>query len=86
MEQDRVLTLEMPYESPEEIEIDEMDAYNSTEDSDLGKTYSVPIRFNLEIIDNSGCIDGHYTPVSTGKGVDVYIVDTGINYDHEDFG
>ena len=30
-------------------------------------------------------LDQHYQPVSTGAGVDVYVVDTGINYSHSEF-
>ena len=47
--------------------------------------FSVPNRTNLDIIDNINCTDGTYNPGSNGTGVDVYILDTGINYDHEDF-
>ena len=30
-------------------------------------------------------LDNVYQPNGTGEGVDIYIVDTGINYDHEEF-
>ena len=47
--------------------------------------FYVPNRPNLDILDNINCIDGRYNPGSNGTGVDIYILDTGINYDHEDF-
>ena len=44
--------------------------------------------YNLDIIDEkeNGCTDGTYQPFNYGKGADIYILDTGINYDHQDFG
>ena len=30
-------------------------------------------------------LDGQYQPVGSGKGVDLYILDSGIKYDHEEF-
>ena len=30
-------------------------------------------------------LDNSYQPIGTGEGVDIYILDTGINYDHEEF-
>ncbi|KAI6649235.1 Proteinase T-like [Oopsacas minuta] len=44
-------------------------------------------RYNLDAIDEDcyECNDGTYKPKYTGKGVDVYILDTGIRYDHNDF-
>ena len=42
-------------------------------------------RYNLDIIDEIGSLDGTYEPFNYGKGADIYILDTGINYDHEDF-
>eukprot|EP00929_Paragymnodinium_shiwhaense_P039673 TRINITY_DN20819_c0_g1_i1.p1 TRINITY_DN20819_c0_g1~~TRINITY_DN20819_c0_g1_i1.p1 ORF type:complete len:791 (-),score=103.38 TRINITY_DN20819_c0_g1_i1:214-2529(-) len=32
-----------------------------------------------------GSVDGEYTSFYTGKGVDVYVIDTGIDSDHEEF-
>ena len=45
-------------------------------------------RYNLDIIDEDcyKCRDGQYTPEATGQGADVYILDTGIRWDHSEFG
>ena len=44
-------------------------------------------RYNLDAIDEScyACNEGTYVPKYTGKNVDVYILDTGIRFDHHDF-
>ena len=102
MEQDQVVTIAMPYESPEEFsidenmnyidfdesddrdyQVDEMEEYNTTDLESY--RFSEKDRYNLDIIDNKRCIDGYFTPVSYGEGVDIYILDTGIKYDHKDF-
>ena len=42
--------------------------------------------WHLDRLDQEGGPrDFQYSPWNTGKGVDVYILDTGINYDHEEF-
>ena len=44
------------------------------------------IPWNLDRIDqHTNILDGEYSPEGTGQGVDVYILDTGIRYTHEDF-
>ena len=44
------------------------------------------IPWNLDRIDQrTDVLDGEYSPKGTGQGVDVYILDTGIRYTHEDF-
>lgn len=44
------------------------------------------LQWYLDRLDQPGTTrDYQYQPQSTGKGVDVYILDTGINYDHEEF-
>ena len=83
MEQDKVVTLEMPHERSEEIDESDL-AYNFTEGSDLDWKYKVPLRYNLDILDNDKCLDDYYHSISTGLGVDVYILDTGLNYLHKD--
>ena len=43
--------------------------------------------WNLDRIDqHPATLDGQYNPEGTGKGVDVFIVDTGIRYTHSDLG
>ena len=42
-------------------------------------------RFNLDILDNVDCTDGYFEPENYGEGVNIYIVDSGINFDHRDF-
>ena len=112
VEQNQVVTIEMPYESPEEVSIDdelstddeyedidesdynvydsdsqnidEMEVYNTTEDSNLGMRYYVPHRYNLDIVDNKRCLDRFYHSISSGYKVDIYIIDTGLNYHHND--
>ena len=45
------------------------------------------IQWDLDRVDNRHRIyDNSYSPVATGKGVDVYIIDTGIYTKHKDFG
>ena len=45
-------------------------------------------RYGLDVLDKPqyGCIDEHYDPPNDGGNVDIYILDTGINYNHIDFG
>ena len=42
-------------------------------------------RYNLNLIESKECIEGKYAPFNYGMGADIYILDTGINYDHVDF-
>ena len=41
----------------------------------------------MDIIDKvqHGCLNEHYDPPNDGTGADIYILDTGINYNHIDF-
>ena len=43
-------------------------------------------RYNLDIIDDVNCTDGTFSPFRYGYLADIYILDSGINYDHVDFG
>ena len=51
-------------------------------------TSSPAVPWNLDRLDQHAAtpLDGQYNPEATGKGVDVFIVDTGIRYTHEDLG
>ena len=42
--------------------------------------------YNLDIIDDPNCVDSTYQHFNYGYGVDIYVFDTGINHDNEDFG
>ena len=139
MEQDEVVTLDMPYETLEEIsiddeyedvddtdsdetdysdvdesdysdtdesdysdadeseysdfdesgysdfqDIDEIEEYNST-DLSRARRFGEKKRYNLDIIDNKRCRDNKFTPRSYGKWVEIYIIDSGIKYNHRDF-
>ena len=62
--------------------------YNSTksiEDVKASSYYVDTTRYNLDIIDDKLCTDGTFKPFSYGWDADIYILDTGINFDHEDF-
>ena len=49
-------------------------------------TQSTKIPWDMDRIDQrSRTLDYFYQPIATGAGVDVYIVDCGINYYHEEF-
>ena len=54
--------------------------------SGAGNVYDTD-RYNLDAIDEpcSGCNDGQYIPQYSGKGVKIYVLDTGIRHDHSDF-
>ena len=113
MEQDQIITLDMPYESPEEISIDD-DEYEDVDDTDSDELdysdvdeseysdsqetieemegcnstdlgFPARYRYNLDIIDNRHCRDNMHNPRSFGNGVDIYILDSGIRYNHNDF-
>ena len=71
VEKDQVVSIAKSYDDPDEP----IHEYG----------WSVLERPNLDIIDDVNCIDGTYNPGSNGTGADIYILDTGIDYDHEDF-
>ena len=51
---------------------------------DLSDTAAV--QWNLDRLDqHSNSLDGKYEPSGDGTGIDIYILDTGIRYDHIDF-
>ena len=44
------------------------------------------VQWNLDRLDqHSNSLDGKYNPSGDGTGIDIYILDTGIRYDHTDF-
>ena len=65
-------------------DIDEIEEYNST-DLSRSRRFRERSRYNLDIIDNKRCRDKWFTPRSYGKWVDIYIIDSGIKYNHRDF-
>ena len=65
-------------------DIDEIEEYNST-DLSRASRFRERRRYNLDIIDNKRCRDRWFTPRSYGKRVDIYIIDSGIKYNHRDF-
>jgi len=44
------------------------------------------VPWGLDRIDSESSLDGEYSPSGDGSGVHVYVVDTGIRIDHDDFG
>ena len=59
-------------------------SFMSQTETALGETS----RYNLDAIDEScgDCNNGRYEPEGNGEGVDIYILDTGIEYSHSEFG
>ena len=46
----------------------------------------IDLEWHLDRLDQVGShLDSAYRPIGDGEGVDVYILDSGINYDHEEF-
>ena len=50
-----------------------------------GSSYRVP--YQLDRIDQRQLpLDGKYHPEGNGSGVEIFLLDSGIRYDHEEFG
>ena len=75
VEEDQIMTLE-EIRDEQEVIIDE--------DLEVSPYLNAAF-YNLDIIDDVKCTDGTYNPFDYGTGVDIYIVDTGIYYEHLDF-
>ena len=74
VEEDQIMTLE-EISDEQEVILDDSEIF----------PYRKTGRSNLDIIDDVNCTDGTYSPFDWGKGADIYIVDSGINYAHTDF-
>ena len=75
--------------------MDNVDIIEKNEDVFVGTTFNnseqITVeslstdRYNLDLIESKKCIRKAYAPFNYGLGADIYILDTGINYDHIDF-
>ena len=58
--------------------------HKGSHDQDISD--SATAQWNLDRLDQrSNALDGEYNPTGDGTGIDIYILDTGIRYDHTDF-
>lgn len=59
-------------------------------DSHITHPHSWPVQWHLDRLDQDHTsshapLDGSYQPIGTGEGVDVYVLDSGVKYDHSEF-
>ena len=48
--------------------------------------FSSPVPWHLDRLDQRNLpLDQSYQPIGAGGGVDVYVLDSGINYEHSEF-
>ena len=71
----------------------QLDGVDHIEEEDEARGDSMlqgwPIPWHLDRLDEelgqNRSLDRYYQPIGTGKGVDVYILDSGIRYEHSEF-
>ena len=64
----------------------EQDQVIQISNADIPDGATAHVQWNLDRLDqHSNSLDGAYNPTGDGTGVDIYILDSGINYDHTDF-
>ncbi|XP_011410142.1 PREDICTED: proteinase T-like [Amphimedon queenslandica] len=70
----------------QESRYEELDEFLTQQDEEsTGAKTSSGVEWNLDRIDQHDGLNGAYNPKGNGKGVDVYILDTGIRYTHDEF-
>ena len=72
---------------PHPTQVRHLNAVNYIEEEGIAKgTQDERLMWYLDRIDQFSLpLDYHYSPIGGGEGVDVYILDSGINYDHDEF-